>query len=116
MQKLNIRYLAIRIIHANFLIFRFNNSKPMEHRARSIRPFIGAKDYEVSRRFYRELGFEEVVLSHNMSLFKTDGLGFYLQDAYVQDWIDNTMLFLEVEDVGRHRNELVALDHPSKYN
>lgn len=116
MQKLNIRYLAIRIIHANFLIFRFNNSKPMEHRARSIRPFIGAKDYEVSRRFYRELGFEEVVLSHNMSLFKTDGLGFYLQDAYVQDWIDNTMLFLEVEDVGRHRNELVALDLPSKYN
>ena len=51
----------------------------------------------------------------NMSLFTTDGLGFYLQDAYVQDWIDNTMLFLEVEDAERFWNELQALDITAKY-
>ncbi len=50
-----------------------------------------------------------------MSYFETDGLGFYLQDAYVQDWIDNTMIFLEVEDVGRYWNELLALDLATKY-
>lgn len=65
----------------------------MEHKAISIRPFIGAKDFELSRSFYRDLGFEETILSHNMSVFKTDGLSFYLQDAYVKDWIDNTMIF-----------------------
>jgi catechol 2,3-dioxygenase-like lactoylglutathione lyase family enzyme len=89
----------------------------MEHRAKSIRPFIGAKDFELSRRFYSDLGFQEKVLTGNMSLFKiSDDLGFYLQDAYVQDWIDNLMIFLEVDDVNRYWNELVALDLTAKYS
>lgn len=87
----------------------------MQHKAKSIRPFIGSKDFEVSRSFYRDFGFEEIVLGHNMSCFKTDALAFYLQDAYVKDWIDNTMIFLEVEDAARYWNELLALDLPSKY-
>lgn len=70
----------------------------MNNKATSIRPFIGAKDYDLSRSFYRDLGFEEVVLSNDMSLFKIDQLGFYLQHAYVKDWIDNSMIFLEVDD------------------
>ena len=87
----------------------------MNHKAKSIRPFIGARNFEVSRSFYRDLGFEEKVLFHNMSYFKTDGIGFYLQDAYVKDWVDNTMVFLEVEDVARFWNELSALNLTSKY-
>lgn len=87
----------------------------MENSAVSIRPFIGAKNFEISRSFYRDMGFEEVVLSHNMSLFKTGGLGFYLQDAYVKDWVDNTMLFLEVADVDQYWDKLVTLDLPAKY-
>src|SRR6476660_9183446 len=87
----------------------------MEHKAKSIRPFIGAKDFALSRSFYRDLGFEERVLSPDMSLFRTDQIGFYLQDAYVQDWIDNSMIFLEVDDVDRYWNELVALDLATKY-
>ncbi len=42
----------------------------MKHNAKSIRPFIGAKDYDVSRSFYRDLGFEETVLGPDMSVFK----------------------------------------------
>ena len=87
----------------------------MEQKSISIRPFIGAKNFELSRRFYRDMGFHERVLMGNMSFFKTGDLGFYLQDAYVKDWIDNTMIFLEVEDVGRYWDELVALDLPAKY-
>ena len=87
----------------------------MEHKAKSIRPFIGALDFKLSRSFYADLGFTEVVLAHNMSYFKTGAFGFYLQDAYVKDWIDNLMVFLEVEDVGRYWNELVALNLPGKY-
>ena len=87
----------------------------MTHKAKSIRPFIGAKDFEQSRNFYRDLGFEEVVLSHDMSLFKTESIGFYLQDAYVKDWIDNSMIFLEVDDVERYWNELLALNLTTKY-
>jgi len=87
----------------------------MEHQAISIRPFIGAKDFKLSRAFYRDLGFQEVVLSPSMSLFKTEQLGFYLQNAFVKDWIDNTMVFLEVKDVDQYWRDLLALNLASKY-
>ena len=87
----------------------------MTHKAISIRPFIGAENFDLSRSFYRDLGFQETILFPNMSVFKTEGLAFYLQDAYVKDWIDNTMVFMEVEDVDQYWNELVALDLTSKY-
>ena len=87
----------------------------MNQKALSIRPFIGARDFEVSRSFYRDLGFQENILSHNMSYFKIQGLGFYLQDADVEDWIDNTMIFMEVENVDTYWNELLTLDLTVKY-
>lgn len=87
----------------------------MQHDARSIRPFIGSKHFDTSRRFYRDLGFEERILDPHMSLFLTKTLGFYLQDAYVKDWIDNTMIFLEVDDVDRYWRELEALNLPANY-
>lgn len=87
----------------------------MMHQAKSIRPFIGAVNFEISRQFYRDIGFEECVLSKDMSLFRTDGLGFYLQNAFVKDWVDNSMLFLEVDSVTRHWNALNALNLPARY-
>ena len=87
----------------------------MEHKAKSIRPFLGAVNFDISRNFYRDLGFEETVLGPEFSVFKSNGLAFYLQDANVKDWIDNTMVFMEVDDVDRFWTELVALDLPSKY-
>ena len=87
----------------------------MKQKAISIRPFIGAKDYNLSRSFYRDMGFTEKILSPDMSLFKTDDLGFYLQDAYVKDWVDNSMIFIEVENVDLFWKELLALNLTSKY-
>ncbi|WP_417368488.1 glyoxalase [Flavobacterium beibuense] len=88
----------------------------MNHNAKSIRPFIGAKDFEVSRMFYRDLGFEETILSADLSVFKTDnGIAFYLQKAYVKDWVDNTMLFMEVENVDVFWKNLNELNLTTKY-
>ena len=87
----------------------------MMHKAISIRPFIGAENFEISRRFYTDLGFTETVISPDMSVFKTGALAFYLQNAYVKDWIDNTMVFLEVDDTARYWNELNALNLPARY-
>lgn len=87
----------------------------MKHNASSIRPFIGAKNFEQSRAFYRDLGFEEKALDNQISVFKTANLAFYLQNAYVKDWVDNTMIFLEVDNVNRFYNELFALNLPQKY-
>ncbi|MGK4568459.1 glyoxalase [Flavobacterium sp. 3HN19-14] len=87
----------------------------MQQKIISIRPFIGSKDFETSRRFYNDLGFEEVTLGSSMSVFKLQNIAFYLQNAYVKDWIDNTMIFMEVEDTEAFYQELLALDLLSKY-
>lgn len=87
----------------------------MQHKGVSIRPFVGAKNFEISKSFYRDLGFEEVPLGDAMSLFRTGQLGFYLQNAYVKDWIENTMIFLEVEDVKAFWAQLITLNLGDKY-
>jgi catechol 2,3-dioxygenase-like lactoylglutathione lyase family enzyme len=87
----------------------------MHHNIKSIRPFIGARDFEISRRFYNDMGFEETILHTGFSVFKSDQIAFYLQDAYVREWIENTMIFLEVDDVDRYYKELSALNLPEKY-
>jgi len=88
----------------------------MNHPARSIRTFIGSRDFDESRTFYKDLGFEEAILSHNMSYFGIFGtLGFYLQDSYVKEWVDNSMMFLEVEDVEQHWRDIKTLGLEDKY-
>ena len=88
----------------------------MKHTARSIRPFIGAKHFQESRQFYKDLGFEETALFSNMSLSKVcKKLAFYLQDAYVKDWIDHSMIFLEVENVAKYWNNLQNVGLDKKY-
>jgi len=71
----------------------------MKPNIKSIRPFVGAKDYDTSREFYTKIGCTETVISKDMSLFSMGDFAFYLQDYYVRKWIDNTMLFLEVKNL-----------------
>ena len=88
----------------------------MNYQAKSIRTFIGAKNYIQSRNFYQALGFEEVIISPKMSLFKVnENLGFYLQDYYVKKWCNNSMIFLEVVDLDECWTEIKALDLLKQY-
>lgn len=83
---------------------------------KSIRSFIGAKDFKESSNFYKDLGFSELMISKNMSFFKVDEkLGFYLQKAYVKDWIDNSMLFLEVDDIEGYLSAIKNKNLTEKY-
>jgi hypothetical protein len=87
----------------------------MESKVKSIRPFIGAQDYITSRAFYCDLGFNEIIIDANLSLFQWGDMGFYLQNAYVKDWIDNTMVFLEVASVDDFWKQLLLLGLDAKY-
>lgn len=87
----------------------------MKYNIKSIRAFIGAKDYNLSRTFYLDFGFEEFKTSFKMSYFKSRSFGFYLQDAYVKKWVDNSMIFLEVDSLEQHLIEIKKLNLTSKY-
>jgi len=51
-----------------------------------------------------------------MSYFKLGDFGFYLQNAYVKDWIDNSILFLEVDNLQEHLDMITSLQLNKKYN
>lgn len=88
----------------------------MNNKAKSIRSFIGAKNYQESIRFYQILGFKVDAVSHNMSVVKVnDDIAFYLQDAYVKEWIENTMIFLEVEELEPYWEAMKVLGLPDKF-
>ena len=88
----------------------------MNYIPKAIRTFIGAKNYEKSREFYRDLDFEEVQIGDKMCLFKVnENLGFYLQDYYVEDWVNNSMMFLEVNDSEKCAQELLGKKLDDKY-
>lgn len=95
--------------------FDSNHAVSMKFEALSIRPFIGSRDFDTSRHFYKELGFSEVLLSTHLSFFERDGFGFYLQQAYVKDWVDNSMIFMEVKDLAAFWEYLQSRDLPINF-
>lgn len=101
----------------DYLLLRINAEPIMNHHASSLRPFIGSKDFEQSRKFYGALGFAELRISTDMSLFRVDNaISFYLQDYFVKDWIDNLMLFLEVDNLDEHHTDLTSLELPKTFH
>ena len=52
-----------------------------------------------------------------MSYFKVgEQLGFYLQDYYVKDWVDNSMIFLEVADIEESHRSIAAKQLTDQFN
>lgn len=51
-----------------------------------------------------------------MSYFSIDSnVGFYLQKYYVKDWVDNSMLFLEVDDIESYYQEIKSKELTQKF-
>lgn len=69
------------------------------YKVRNLTPFVPAKDYLLSKRFYNDLGFKEIVTIEIGTRFEIDGYGFWLQNYYVEDWAGNFMLCLYVQDI-----------------
>jgi len=88
----------------------------MNLKTKSIRTFIGAKDFQTSRAFYNRIGFSESIIGTKFSYFYLEGnMGFYLQDYYVKNWVNNSMVFLEVENVEETLKELQAMNLTTEF-
>ena len=88
----------------------------MNARIRSIRPFIGAKDFNISRSFYTKMDFQEVIIDSTLSYFAAEeGFGFYLQNYYAKQWVENSMIFLEVTELKEWHTRIAALNLPLQF-
>jgi len=68
-------------------------------RAVEIKAFVPAKNYALSKAFYRDLGFVEASDFDGVSYFHHGDVSFLLQDFYVAALAENLMMHLLVEDV-----------------
>lgn len=75
-----------------------------------IRPFIPAKDFALSKRFYAALGWETHDVGPGMALVRLDeAQHFYIQDYYLKDIAENSMLHITVEDAEAWHHHVAAV-------
>jgi uncharacterized glyoxalase superfamily protein PhnB len=64
-----------------------------------VKAFVPARDFELSKRFYQDLGFDMAWSSEVLAYFCHGDSSFLLQNFYVKEHADNFMMHLLVEDV-----------------
>jgi uncharacterized glyoxalase superfamily protein PhnB len=66
-----------------------------------LRPFVPAREFDVSRRFYEALGFTVTHADDSVAMLKLGSFSFILQNFYVQAFAENCMQQLLVRDAAR---------------
>lgn len=64
-----------------------------------LRTFLPSKDFEESKRFYSDLGFEKIWENEELAIFGEETQNFFLQKYYVKEWAENLMTQLFVDDL-----------------
>ena len=77
--------------------------------------FVPARDFEVSRRFYRDLGFRENWGNEQACEMELEGYRFILQNFYVKEHAGNFMMSLMVEDADKWWEYIQSADLAKKY-
>jgi hypothetical protein len=61
-----------------------------------MRPTVPAMDFDLSKRFYVELGFRPEKLTEDLVEMQCGEFSFILQGHCVQQWADNLVMHLEL--------------------
>jgi hypothetical protein len=81
----------------------------------AMRPMVPAKDFEISKRFYIELGFEPKTPTDRLVEMQLGAFSFILQAYYVQPWADNFVMHMRVSDVKLWWEHIDGLDLAARY-
>lgn len=65
----------------------------------ALRPFLPAKDFVTSKRFYQALGFTITHEDEAVAGMKLCSFSFILQNFYIQEFAENCMIQLMVRDL-----------------
>jgi hypothetical protein len=76
----------------------------------AFRPFLPAKDFQTSLRFYTTIGFEADLLGDALADMRLGEHAFLLQGNYVREWADNTVMHVLVKDARAWWEHFESLD------
>ncbi|HVY85266.1 MAG TPA: VOC family protein [Caulobacterales bacterium] len=74
-----------------------------------VRPFLPTRDFDLSLRFYKALGFE-CVFEGEVAIFAAGSGGFILQRYYQAEWAGNSMMQFVVDDLDAKWAEIERLN------
>jgi catechol 2,3-dioxygenase-like lactoylglutathione lyase family enzyme len=80
-----------------------------------IKAFVPARDFELSKRFYQDLGFVVAWSSEDLAYLRHGETSFLLQNFYHKGHADNFMMHLLVEDVEAWWLHVEKQDLAAKY-
>ena len=84
-------------------------------RITEIKAFVPARNFELSKEFYRDIGFTMASDEGGVAYFHLGTASFLLQDFYLKALADNLMLHILVEDVEAWRDRIHASGVVAKY-
>lgn len=82
---------------------------------RAFRPFLPAKEFATSLRFYEALGFETYRLGDALAEMSLGAHAFLLQGNYVKEWAENTVMHVLVTDVHAWWEHIRSLNLPDQF-
>lgn len=82
---------------------------------RAFRPFLPAKDFDTSLRFYKTIGFDEYRLGDALAEMSLGTYAFLLQGHYVKEWAENQVMHVLVKDVDAWWRHINSLDLATKF-
>lgn len=80
-----------------------------------IKAFVPSKDYELSKNFYKEIGFTMASDSDGVAYFYHGNSSFLLQDFYKEEFASNLMMILKVTDVNAWHENILKSGVVEKY-
>ena len=80
-----------------------------------IKAFVPARDFNLSKQFYQDLGFDLPWSSDDLAYLHHGNCSFLLQNYYVKEHADNFMMHLLVDDVDAWWRHVEAQKIGSKY-
>jgi hypothetical protein len=82
---------------------------------RAFRPFLPAKEFDTSLRFYEAIGFEAYRLGDTLAELSLGTHAFLLQGFYVKEWAENTVMHVLVKDVHAWWQHIDSLDLANQF-
>ena len=83
---------------------------------RAFRPFLPAKEFQTSLRFYKAIGFEAYPLGEALAELSLGPHAFLLQGYYVKEWAENTVMHVLVKDVDAWWRHVDSLALAKQFN
>lgn len=82
---------------------------------RTFRPFLPAKEFATSLRFYKTIGFEAYQLGDTLAELSLGTHAFLLQGYYVKEWAENTVMHVLVNEVDAWWRHINSLDLANRF-